>query len=374
MVVECVPPLRTYSQLIAVAMLGTSLTCDYERLESRAGEHVIYYWSPKDNHLCGGTVAHIDGRLAATYEAYSLPAPRAPSVSYFWVRPDLVGLCSRTACAIHSPTAQAQAKTTVVAAEPLHRHELGHAGTTFHTGGLPNFLSEGVAQRWSDGYDSGIVLDPNIFGNLSYAGVRELLEQRNIDSSEYLMAGHFWTWLEAEHGGELMGELIRRLHRRSSIAEVEAAFVDILGVTLEQAVTAHQGTPLLEFDDPVCAMDLPRQPWTAAGIDFNGQTGACESGNVINLAGRAGQVHLLEMPELSQHYELTIEDTARADIVFYLCWGRARPYSYPTTRGPVAPGVPQPPVRLSGLQAVYVLGDLDDHGNVVLPRVEIRQP
>ncbi|MFO7567060.1 MAG: hypothetical protein R6X02_30730 [Enhygromyxa sp.] len=171
-----------------------------------------------------------------------------------------------------------------------------------------------------------------------------------------------------------MGELIRRLNRRSSVAEVEAAFVDIFGVTLEQAVTAHQGTPLLELDDPVCAMDLPRKPWTDAGIALDGQTGACESSNVINIAGRAGQVHLLELPEFG-FYQLTIEDTPRADVYFYPCLGHPRPYSPPNGYGAPSSGDPIPPLYFQGgLHAVYVLGDLDDHGNVVLPRVELRQP
>jgi hypothetical protein len=366
------------SLLMSAVVLGPLVACDVERLESRAGDHLVYYWSPESHRLCGGTIEHADRLLEVMSAHYSLPSPGPASVSYFWVDRSLIQSCTLItdgACTHSHRNAKNDHAVSIVASNAVHRHELGHASSTQPNGGQPSFLSEGLANRWSLGPGSGVVVEPGISAMLSYSRLNALLGSPQIDASDYGAAALFWAWLEAEFGAEKMGALVRRLKRRSSVAEVEAAFVDIFGVTLEQAVVAHQGSPLFEFDDPACAMDLPRQPWTDAGIDLAGQTGACESSNFVNIGGRAGQVHLLELPEFGQQYQLTVEDTPRADVLFYPCLGRPRPYSQPTVFSTPSSGNPIPPAFLEGgLHAVYVLGDLDGNGKVVLPRVELRQP
>jgi hypothetical protein len=373
------PMVRDTVLILVAVVLSCALACDVERLESRAGEHVVYYWSPRDSRLCGGTIEHTDRLLEVMADHYSLPRPGPQSVSYFWVEDSAGHVCptldGARACALAHPNGPRNHAVAVVSPDPIDAHELGHAASMQPNRGQPSFLSEGLAMRWSMGLNTGYVVDSTFSATIGYPEVVALLDRLSIDGNDYFAALLIWVWLEAEFGAEKMAALVRRLNRRSSVAEVEAMFVDIFGMTLEQAVIAHQDAPLLEFDDPVCAMDLPRKQWTDAGIDLDGQAGACESANFINLAGRAGQVHLLELPETGQHYQLTVEDTPRADVYFYPCSGHPRPYSPPPGFGAPSSGDPLPPLYFQGgLHAVYVLGDLDDNGEVVLPHVELRLP
>jgi hypothetical protein len=362
--------------------MALALGCEVETLDSRRGAFVTYYWSPSSNQLCGGTVDHIDRQIAAIAGSYSIALPQRASISYFWLPTNFSdGACGFAAsgnCTIRHIGGSRGANTSIVSDRPYNSHEIAHAATLLGRG-LPSFLAEGVAGRWQFG-PSEPTLDEHVDfrGDLDYARVRSLLGMRQIPDADYGSAAHLWSWLEAEFGREHMGEWIAALSRTSTADEVESQFMRIFGRPLEEVVAQARGTPLLMWDDAACSMELPRHRWRdGEALAVGGVVGDCETNDFINFSSeRSGRMYLVEFPDPGEFYSVDVEYVRGAEVLFYECLGRPRPFEFTRslTSHPDSGTDPLPELYMAGVNVVVVLADVGDDGQVRLPQVRFTRP
>lgn len=114
-----------------------------------------------------------------------------------------------------------------------HEHELVHAAGT----DMPAALEEGLATHWGDPWPFYAMASRERLHAL-------LLQQVDITGvEEYARVAHFLAYLSESHGWESLAELDRQLDADSGVDQVDRAFMDIFGKSLDIALTEYEAFP-----------------------------------------------------------------------------------------------------------------------------------
>lgn len=204
--------------------------------------------------MCAGTWPYMDryvGVLKAIHEV-----PLEYRVDYYWL-PEIEdqGVCPvGHGCAYPGGT--------VYSKKAIEEHELVHAVRWFHDVSY-SFIEEGAAEYW--GADDW-------WTRPLEGETREAIQQADGEGlyfGYYGRAGHFVSYLAAEHGADRLLALTRESGARDDLAAFEAAFEVSYGVALDEAVEEY------EAEYPVC----PRWQFRSAqGVCSAQPTALCVEG------------------------------------------------------------------------------------------------
>jgi hypothetical protein len=189
--------------------------------------------------------------------------------------------------------------------------------------------------------------------------------------AEYDAAFVWFAVLEVTFGPEKMGEFLRSLNGLSSSKEVDEALQRTMGISLAVSVKLAAGYLPLTFDDPVCDMQgVPVIRWDGAPIVIDRRDAHCEDEDVVNWDPRVKSIFILEFPEDLDRVNVTVSG---ASEILYLdlrhCWGGVFWGGGTYLQGAPSDGLTWE-MDLRGRWVASLLGDIDDDGNIMLPRVE----
>ena len=187
--------------------------------------------------ICGGTFDWMEARLR-WLEAQTGVAVSIPSISYYWLREDVLDYCPTGACA-HG--------TKIYSPLELFSHELVH-GHLFQLGRPRPWLTEGIAAMLEDSRWS--VLEPAMTPS-------EMLAQSDARRLDYDSAASFARYLRDRFGMPAVIELYAALDRVDA-QETPNVFLAVLGEdwrSVEEAYVALTPDPVgsLNCDFPMLA-------------------------------------------------------------------------------------------------------------------------
>jgi hypothetical protein len=208
------------------------------------GDHVVVAADP-GLEMCAGTLAHMDDFMTRLAHEFSLDPPTGDiRTLLFWL--DDQGFYERSRCP-PSAYACARGRYSFSPGVPVN-HELVH-NTGARIGDAPPFFTEGLAQAF-EGLGRELVLE-EFADEESEPGIhidtRELIATRT--SSElsdsyrgYETAGAFMARLADRHGLDATLDLFAALKRSSSWNQIDVAFRDVLGVSLDDSIADFEAT------------------------------------------------------------------------------------------------------------------------------------
>jgi hypothetical protein len=366
-----VGPLRT-----AWLVAGMTLAVGCGELESEVGRNLVYHWDPQATELCGGTVEFLDRFAELQIARLHLPSERAPVIEYFWTAdPHLAdNACLHAdvaSCTMYSHSTYSGWPTIVVATRAAHTHEMVHATVEGRTEGLPNFIGEGLALRSESAMVDVDTLVPGGKLEIDEALLRSKLDGGPLEPGDYAAAGHWWTTLEVEYGGDAMAEILARIRWKSSSVEVEHVLEDVLGISLAESAELATARPIVGLDDAACAMDLPTFVWAGESLVLERNEASCSDADIINVAG-SEVVWLATFEVPADEYRIRVEGGS-GFFEFTPCNGDPH-VTWHTFR--LDPPVFGPIVGTGPLKGRYLFGlrgTIDSEGNVDLPRATIER-
>lgn len=266
--------------------------------------------------LCGGTLTHMDAFVARTAEELGIAAPTGDDrIEFFWLAAE--EFASRSGCGPNTAGC-AHVGTVYSRAAPLN-HELVHA-LDWRAGGLPPFFEEGMAtafQGLGNGSGDSLMISPGV--------VEQYIEARTPMAVDYAMAGAFVRFLVEHHGMDRVVRMMERLSRRSTLAEVDAAFQAELGVTLADSSGAFDLYRLMCPRDRTAMLlecEAPEIAWD--GVVFAEYRGlACEQDDVVGPFEGRGMMMLrtLEVREAGIYEVNAIADGGAFTVSLFDCGG-----------------------------------------------------
>jgi hypothetical protein len=238
---------------------------------------------------------------------------------------------------------------------------------------MPNFFDEGAAVRWDSdlrGYGYG---NPNFTGNLDAGLVRELIARRVIPDDYYTEAGFFWSWLEAEYGPETMAAFASQIWKGASRKQIEDAFENAFGVSIEQAVDSSAGSPWIMFDIPPCSMpNIPTLTWEGEPLVLSSGNANCQDRDIINYGTNASRLVRLELTESYEMFEMHVDGPMLGSLILRRCTGSPRPYEESIY---VSPNLDPPRWDfLAGTYMATLTAEVQADGTIEFPRTVITQP
>jgi hypothetical protein len=375
----CAHPERLYVPLTAVLALS-SAGCDFESLSTRPGKHVVYHWEADERWLCGGTVRYAD-QLAETMAGrygMSLDGDGGPTVEYFWSVGDVGSLScnARGACVWPTPTTRNRWLSSVYSEMPIHGHELAHAVVGSSSHGLPLFVNEGLAVRWQSAV-LGEGLSPTRPLVLDEAQLRAQIDDKLFtlhSDAEYEAAFVWFAALEWSFGPEKMGEFLRSLNAMSSSDKVDEALQRTMGISLAGSVVLAASYLPMTFDDPVCDMQgVPVIRWEGEAIVIDRRDAHCADEDVVNWHSRVKSIFIFESSDNLHRVNVNVTVSGASDrlsIQLQHCPGGAHQGSSGAWIDGASANTGTWEMDLRGRWVASLLGDIDDDGNVMLPRVE----
>jgi len=224
--------------------------------------------------LCGGTLTHMDAFVARMAEEFWIAAPTGDDrIEFFWLTVD--EFASRSGCGPNTAGC-AHVGTVYSWAAPLN-HEFVHA-LDWRPGGVPHFFEEGMAAAFQG---LGRVTGNSVASSQGY--VERYIEARTPMAVDYATAGAFVRFLVEHHGMDGAVRMMERLSRRTTLAEVDAAFQAELGVTLADSIDAFDLHRLMCPQDRTALLlecDAPEIAWD--GVVFAEYRAlACEQEDVV---------------------------------------------------------------------------------------------
>jgi hypothetical protein len=197
------------------------------------GEHVsVYGYERAQADACGGSLSALDTHTASILEFFG--ADDSMHYDYRWMSTAFwEGRCrpGATAC-----TAYGEPWTL----DLPHMHETTHAALYAAWGdSCPSFLSEGLAEYFSDPRRTGTMLpDPS--------RVPEALTSAPVSGADdYNVAGHFTSFLIEEFGAEVIEDLCYAVPvYANTLDDWDNAFSQVLGLQLAEVLTKYEAYPL----------------------------------------------------------------------------------------------------------------------------------
>jgi hypothetical protein len=186
------------------------------------GEHLRFGTDADETTLCAGTMPYLDGAVGYLGEVFDRPDAR---VDYYWLPDGTEPYCSEDADGCVNERGTFSRYT-------IHQHELVHAIRWPHNLYLP--LEEGLAEAFGDDWKKFLV----------QGDIRDLLEDPRgngyIPGPGYGLAGHFVSYLHADHGLETLMELDAATNYAQSYASAAAAFERVYDQPLDDAIDQYE--------------------------------------------------------------------------------------------------------------------------------------
>lgn len=211
------------------------------------GEHLdFWYGAANPNPVCGGTPAWLDGYVAREAAYLGLPID-APRIEYHY-RPRGTPL----PCPGGAQGCTYLDTGDIYAQPPDFLHEVSHAVLATRGVHPASFFDEGLATAMSGPEDPD--------GPISYdVELDPLLSAEQLPFDAYTTAADFTSYLLTTRGTALFVELMRRTHKGDSARAVRAAFTDVYGETIDDAIAERRADPIVfaegRINFPMCSLD-----------------------------------------------------------------------------------------------------------------------
>ena len=146
-----------------------------------------------------------------------------------------------------------------------------------------------------------------------------------------------------------------------------------MGISLAVSVELAAGSLPFILDDPVCEMEgVPTFRWEGRPIVIDRRDARCEDEDIVNRDARAKSIVILEFPDDLHAVNVTV--SGASDLLYFSlqhCYENVNWSSpLPWNDGALSDGLTRE-MDLRGRWVGSLIGDIDDDGNVLLPRVEI---
>lgn len=174
--------------------------------------------------VCGGTWPYMDRYVGVLKQLHDVPWDYR--VDYYW----LPNLAQYDLCPLGRGCTY---QNTVYSEAPLEEHELVHAARSFYSFSY-SFIEEGAAEYW--GTD-------DLRSREREGTVMEAMLQADatrLEGRYYELAGHFVSYLVAEHGDAEFLALSRKSEYLETFAEFEAHFAAAYRFSIEEAVEGYR--------------------------------------------------------------------------------------------------------------------------------------
>lgn len=201
------------------------------------------YRAESSDTVCAGSFHLQDEYVRRLAELLEVDLDRPVSFSYVNAGV-LEGLCE------HETILGCEFDSDAYSARPMHFHELAHAVARRGGIGGSEALREGFAEALSNGFEPKKRRVP----------IEPVLRDFAYLDEDYYTAGLFVRFLMDRHSLEEVGVLLKRLSPDDPFDAVSAAFADVFGETLAEAI--------VDFDDyPSCAAWSNRLALVECGLD-----------------------------------------------------------------------------------------------------------
>jgi hypothetical protein len=220
---------------VAVVCVHLLIACDEAKLPAIDWEGVHVRFATTYDHLpCGRTLERLDQRAGWLQEDLASPLPDGKKITYYWLRPEDMGLspCGE----MHSCT---NGKRTVFSTTPFHHHELTHAVAST-LGRSHALLEEGLATAFEE---HSILIQPYCPGEIApcQEGVDRIVEdfQKAIEDRHdlhYLFAGHWVRFLIETYGLTSVKAIYEAVSLEADYSEVQSAFDQHVGMSVEETL------------------------------------------------------------------------------------------------------------------------------------------
>lgn len=298
---------------------GTATTTEASTTEAEVfdyeGEHVVVI-TDSEIKLCGGTMAHMDGFVKRISERLGVALPvGSDRIRFTWATSteQLKEHCS----AEDEILGCAKGNQNFSLHAPLN-HELAHS-VSFGVGAPPSFFLEGLAVA-HEGYQ-GRVLPSYSYYNGSDVEILDLIMSSGAMIREYAdgyeKAGRFAAYLIERHGMEKYLQFYANLPKAAGIGEIEQAFLDWLGMSLEESIAGFV-SPWTDdhFDAQLSECDAPEIPWDGVLLKMKTEV-LCLLDNAIGPydGGVVEVQHTIDIP-VDGAYELRIVGDDQEATIF----------------------------------------------------------
>jgi hypothetical protein len=197
------------------------------------GIHVsVYGYDRAEDEVCGGSFAALDANTAAILEV--IGADDSVHYDYRWMSDAFYpGHCppGAGACAV---SGEAYSRSIP------HMHEATHAIIYNAWGGwCTKFLNEGLAEYFS-GPRVGHAPphEPEM--------ARHLLTGALHEREDFILAGHFTSFLFEEYGPEVVKDICQIMPEFTTIADWENAFNVVLGKRIDEVLAEYEAYPVCD--------------------------------------------------------------------------------------------------------------------------------
>lgn len=187
------------------------------------GEHVIFA-TDHPEQVCAGSTALLDqraGELLALFDS-------DPGPIEFYLLDDPSEHCEEGSVGCSEPG-------VVFSRDVPHLHELVHARSKDR---MPPALEEGLATHLGDPYPIRAMAPRERLHELLTTDLQGI-----EDGADYGRAGHFFSFLTEIYGLESVVALDAALGPRSSVADVDAAFVGVFGLGTQGMLEQYEDYP-----------------------------------------------------------------------------------------------------------------------------------
>lgn len=215
------------------------------------GEHVEVWASPSIE-VCGGNVDHMD-RFVDRFRELVGPRPEAEDLHRFYVLDeqdwDDLGICQPDACSVR--------RRTIYSRFLPSTHELVHAEIS--AGGY-TLLEEGLAEVFGEARPDELPFAHDI---------DEVIGQGDsgLPGGAYQRAAHFTRFLIDRHGLDGFLALRDATRRGDGVPQLERAFDETLGVSLDAELLAYGDYPEFCWNPgyrfPLLECETPPTPWAS---------------------------------------------------------------------------------------------------------------
>lgn len=187
------------------------------------GEH-IRFGTDADVELCAGTLPYLDAVAGHLKDVFQTPGT---PIDYYWLPDGVERYCDGEALGCNLETGEVFSTLAIL------QHEVVHAVRRPHVSYLP--LEEGLAEAFGDDWEPVYPVS----GDIEYL-LREYDRSRVMPGNAYPLAGHFVSYLRAEHGMDSLMALGRTSNYQDSFSNLENEFREIYGVDLVEELDRYK--------------------------------------------------------------------------------------------------------------------------------------
>jgi hypothetical protein len=233
----------------------------------------VEFATHRDDPVCAGTVAYLDGLIEAGFELLGETPPDDVFVRYEWFDPD-----DHPSLLATGHAQRIDGKIHIASNRLVHDHELVHAVHLHAWPTSARFMHEGLAVlldprrplQQSFGWRSGVLLD-------------DVITATSLDPVDYYDAWFLVSQIVFDHGFQGLRELWHEVPRGATAAEIRDAYTALFDRPLDALIEPYYGGEVLEEEFWVergpCSMALcagELTPWTGDVWSAAGPVG-CEN-------------------------------------------------------------------------------------------------